>query len=88
MLIERCATCQKRFPSHCQEPMTSDPLSTYRQISGFVSARVTTCAGVCGHAIRLAGGPSVAARSNCTQSGAAEGYEAAARSVSVVTGKR
>ncbi len=29
MLIERCATCQERFPSHFQEPMASDPLPIY-----------------------------------------------------------
>ena len=29
MLIERCATCQEKLPSHCQEPMMSDPLPTY-----------------------------------------------------------
>jgi hypothetical protein len=35
-----------------------------RCMGEFVSARVTTCAGVYGQAIRLAGGPPMLARSN------------------------
>lgn len=29
MLVKQCATCQKRLPSHCQEPMMSDPSPDY-----------------------------------------------------------